>query len=510
MNPFFLQTAVFITGCAGIVAEYVLSTLATYLLGNSVFQWTMIMSLMLFAMGIGSRASRYLKDSLFDYFLMAECLLSVLCALSAIVSYSVAAHVTSSSTSIVIYIHSMFIGALIGMEIPLVTRINDNYTSLRVNISSVMEKDYYGALLGGIFFVFIALPYFGLTYTPAVLGSINLIVALMLITGYFNLLKFKKIIVSSVFGALIILVIIFLSAKNVIMYSEQKKYTDKIIYQEQTKFQKIVITQWKNNYWLYLNGQEQFSTYDEQRYHESLVHPAVNCFYNCENVLILGGGDGLAAREVLKYKNIKKIDLVDLDPKMTELAKTHPVLTAINKGSMNSEKINIINSDGLKYLEDSEKFYDVIIIDFPDPDTMDLMHLYSRHFYEMVKKSLSKGGIFVTQASSPYFTPRVFLSIEKTIQSAGFETVKYHQGIPTMGDWGFICGAVNEGNLQKKFEKINFSGIQTRFLNNEILNASLVFGKDVFEGIDKKDIRINTKNNPVLYKYYNKGRWEIY
>lgn len=515
MNPRFLQIAIFITGCAGIVAEYVLSTLATYLLGNGVFQWAMVMSLMLFAMGIGSRLSRYIRFNLFDSFLLAEFVLSILCALSAVVSYSVAAHISQPSTAIIIYIHSMLIGCLIGMEIPLVTRINEQYASLRVNISSIMEKDYFGALVGGVFFVFVALPYLGMTYTPVVLGSINFIVASMLIFGYFKILKRKRIIIVSGVLSLVIIVLIFAFAKPVILFSEQKKYSDKIIYYEQTRYQKIVMTRWKNNVWLYLNGQEQFSTYDEQRYHEPLVHPAMNLSGSRERVLVMGGGDGLAVREILKYKDVKKIDLVDLDEKMTDLAKNHPVLTSINQGSMNSPKLNIHNSDGLSFLENNNEIYNVIIIDFPDPDTMDLMHLYSRHFYKMIKKHLASDGIFVTQASSPFFSPYAFLSIRKTIDASGFISIPYHQHIATMGDWGWVIASGekrfnNHKNFKKAFRAIDLKDLDSRFINEDILDSMLVFGKDVFSKIDMDRIKINTKTNPVLYQYYTRGRWEIY
>jgi spermidine synthase len=514
MNPVFLQAAIFITGCAGIVAEYVLSTLATYILGNSVFQWTMVMSLMLFAMGMGSRISRYFKDSLFDFFLFAEFTLSVLCALSAVVSYSVSAYFTPASTAVMIYLHSMFIGLLIGMEIPLVTRINHNYTDLRINISSIMEKDYYGALLGGLFFVFVALPYFGLTYTPAILGSINFFVAIMLIASYFPLIRFKKTVVFAGLFCLLILTLIFLFAKPVIIFSEQTKYKDTIIYEKQTKYQKIVMTRWKDKVWLYLNGQQQFSTYDEKRYHEPLVHPVMNIAYPCEKVLVMGGGDGLAVREILKYRNVEKIDLVDLDPDVTDLAKNHPVLTSVNKGSLNNPAVTVHNSDAAYFLENSGELYDVIILDFPDPDSMDLMHLYSEHFYRLVKKHLSKGGAFVTQASSPYFTPKVFISIKKTIEKSGFASIGFHQNVPTMGDWGFIIGVksevFSEEMLRKKYDTISIEEIPTDFLTDEIIKTMLFFGKDVFEGIDQDKIDTNSKNHPVLFKYYDSGRWEIY
>jgi spermidine synthase len=170
-----LMSSLFATGVAGIVSEYVLATLATYFLGNSVFQWTIILSIMLFSMGLGSRISRSINKNIIEFFIAAELLLSFLTSLCALLVYSLMG--TTEYVEIFIYSLAILVGLLIGLEIPLVTRINGRYHDLKANISSVMEKDYYGSLLGGLFFAFIGLPYLGLTYTPFLLGTINLIVA---------------------------------------------------------------------------------------------------------------------------------------------------------------------------------------------------------------------------------------------------------------------------------------------------------------------------------------------
>ncbi len=292
-NPsFILKISLFATGCAGIVAEFVLSTLATYLLGNAVFQWTIVMSLMLFAMGLGSRISRLFHNRLLDAFIIIEFSLSVLCAVSAVLAYGIAPF--TDYTSLIIYFQSFVIGSLIGLEIPLVTRMNETYEELRTNISGVMEKDYYGALLGGLAFAFFALPYLGLTYTPIILGTINFLVASLILFRFFALLERKKLLMSVFCLTFIFLILLGVFAKPVIMYGEQGSYLDKIIYSKQTAYQKIIMTQWKDYYWLFINGQEQFSTYDEEKYHEPLVHPAMKLSHNTDRVLILGGGEGLA------------------------------------------------------------------------------------------------------------------------------------------------------------------------------------------------------------------------
>ncbi|MFC1824605.1 polyamine aminopropyltransferase [Thermodesulfobacteriota bacterium] len=507
-----LKVAVFATGCAGIVAEFVLSTLATYLTGNAVFQWTIVMSLMLFAMGLGSRLSKIFRETLLDTFILIEFTLSLLCASSAAVAYGLAGY--TSHVSLLIYCLAVLIGILIGLEIPLVTRLNESYEELSSNIATVMEKDYYGALLGGLFFAFFALPYLGLTYTPIVLGAINFLVASLLLWIFFHLIQRKKVVVTSFIICLLLLTSLAIFAKPILRYGEQRQFRDKVIYELQTTYQKIVITQWKKYYWLFINGQEQFSTFDEEKYHEPLVHPAMRLAANSGKVLILGGGDGLALREVWKHQEVASVTLVDLDKKMTDLAKTHPVLLGINHGSMNRKSLKIMNMDAKAFLRDSSELYGVIIIDLPDPDTIDLMHLYSLSFYRLVRQHLQKGGVLVTQATSPYFSRDAFLCIMKTIREADFSILPYHNHIPTMGEWGWVIGRKKEELPEEALKRhaldLNFNGFETRFLNKDAMVAMIHFGKGVLDGNKFIEIDINREINPVLHRYYLSGTWGMY
>ena len=508
-----LQISIFATGCAGIVAEFVLSTLATYLVGNAIFQWTIVMSLMLFAMGVGSRLSRYFSNNLLDTFILVEFTLSVFCASSALFAYCMAGF--TNYTALIIYSQAFVIGVLIGLEIPLVTRLNNEYAGLRINISNVMEKDYFGSLFGGIIFAFLCLPYLGLTYTPIVLGAINFLVASFLLWRFYPLLKKRKKLIIGFLLTFIILLTLAFFAKKVIIYGEQAKYKDKVIYSKQTAFQKIVLTRWKKYYWLYINGQEQFSTYDEEKYHEPLVHPAMQISHNAENILIMGGGDGLALREVLKYKKVKSVTLVDIDPDMTDFAKTHPVLIDINDGSFSDIRVKIENLDASRFLRDNKaSLYDVIIIDLPDPDSVDLMHLYSRSFYKILKKHLTKGGVLVTQATSPYFSQKAFQCILKTVRESGFSVLPYHNQIPTMGEWGWVLGVKNEDMDEKKLKKVAskifFKDINTTFINNDAMISMIHFGKGVLDNFEKNKIEINREIDPVLYIYYRSGTWGMY
>lgn len=505
-----LKYALFATGLSGIVAEYILATLATYFLGNSVFQWTMIISIMLFSMGIGSRISKYLEVQLLKNFLLIEFSLSILTSFSAISIYFLS--VFSSATGFFIYLLAIMIGILIGMEIPLVIRLNDTFEELKVNIATVMEKDYYGSFAGGLFFAFVGLPYLGLAYTPFILGSINFIVAVAVF------LKLRKpfqirgssLISGMAFGISILLVAGFIYSKPIILYGEQVKYKDKIVYSEQSRYQKIVITQWKNNYWLFIDGNQQLSTLDEWLYHEPLVHPVMQLSELPQNVLILGGGDGCAVREVLKYREVQQITVVDIDPAMTALGQTHPVLTEVNQNALNHPKVNVVNRDAYQFLNDSQDYFDIIIADLPDPKTVELGRLYSLEFYQLCYRILRPRGLIVTQAGSPYYATQAFQCIEKTMTAAGFQTIPLHNQVLTMGEWGWILGSKSIPKLQLKAKllKIDFNNIETRWINNEAMNLILSFGKPIFS--EKSEIEVNTLINPRLYQYYLKGNWDIY
>lgn len=506
-----LKLALFATGLSGIVAEYILCTLATYFLGDSVLQWTLIVSIMLFSMGIGSKISKYIESNLFLKFIYIEFLLSILVSFSSLLAYISAGY--TAYTGFIIYALSIAIGLLIGLEIPLVIRINKEFESLKVNISSVLELDYLGSLVGGLFFAFVGLPYLGLTYTPFVLGVVNFAVATILFLSVRKDISGKrKSSLTLSFVTVLTLIIVGVNiAQPVILHGEQKRYTDKVIYSTQSKYQRIVMTQWQDDYWLYLNGNQQFSTIDEDKYHEPLVHPAMQISKMAKDVLILGGGDGCAAREILKYPTVESITLVDLDPAVTELCSSHPILKEINQGSLSHSKVNVLNEDGFNYLTKNQKYYDVIIVDLPDPKTIEINRLYSLEFYKLCYRFLRPNGVIVTQAGSPYFATKAFKCIETTLNAASFNTAMLHNHVITLGEWGWILG-VKKGNkeqLKNQLQSVEFKNVKTQWINNEAMLMMTSFGKEIYFD-SKEEIEVNKIHSPVLYQYYLKGNWDLY
>jgi spermidine synthase len=506
-----LKLSLFATGLSGIVAEYILSTLATYFLGDSVFQWTMILSTMLFSMGLGSRISKFMDDNLLTKFILIEFTLSILVSFCALLTYTIAAY--TEALPFLIYALSIAIGVLIGMEIPLVIRLNDHYETLKVNISGAMEKDYYGSLLGGVFFAFIGLPYLGLTYTPFVLGIVNFSVAVLLLYILKNvlpILHFKWLNFSAFLITLVVGMGIFW-AEPIILYGEQKRYKDKVVYEDQSPYQRIVVTQWKEHFWLYLNGNQQLSTMDEWLYHEPMAHPAMKLHPHPVEVLILGGGDGALAREVLKYETVQRIVLVDLDKKVTDLCKNFTAFNQMNAGALSNPKVHILNEDAYTYLERTQDFFDVILIDFPDPKSIELARLFSLEFYTMCYKQLRPQGIVVAQAGSPYFTTKAFYCVYKTVQQAKFNAIPMHNQVLTLGEWGWILGSkdIPQEKLVPLLHNLSFQDVQTRWINNDAMKLITSFGKP-FVKFDSSKVEINTIHNPILTRYYEKGNWDLY
>ncbi len=505
--------ALFATGLSGIVAEYCFATLSTYFIGDSVKQWSIVISLMLFSMGLGSRITKSFDGNVFKLFVFAEFALSFLVSFSAVFTYYLASQI--EYVAIFIYAMAIITGMLIGMELPLAMRLNDEFQALKFNVANILEKDYYGSLLGGLFFVFVGLPYLGLTYTPFVLGFINLFVAIILLAFFRQSLNKKE--QKLLFSVAVLLLMIIgagsIFSQKIILFGEQSKYKDKIIYQDQSVYQKIVVTQWKSDYWLYLNENLQFSTFDEPLYHEALVHPIMQILQQPRTILILGGGDGCAAREVLKYPEVNRITLVDLDKKLTDLFVTQPEFANINEGSLTHPKMTVIDQDGFTFIEESTDFYDLIIIDLTDPQSVELARLYSKEFYELCRQRLTPNGGLITQAGSPYYTPYAFHCIEKTLKSSNFSTLPLHNQILTMGEWGWVIGVkkeMNKDDMLARLQQFDSKRTATKWLNKEAMFLITSFGKEFYAKKETIELEINQISNPVLYQYYDKGNWDSY
>ncbi len=274
-----------------------------------------------------------------------------------------------------------------------------------------------------------------------------------------------------------------------------------MILSKRTKYQEIVLTRSGDDFRLFLDGSIQFSTTDEYRYHEMLVHPAITMCENPRiNVLVMGGGDGMAVREALKHDNVKSVTLVELDPQMIKLATENQSFISVNGNSLSDPRVKVVVGDAYKFITEKHGKFDVIIADFSDPHDETISKLYTREFYILIKKILSDGGIFVTQSTSPLAAREAYWCINNTLRSVFSGTVPYHVYVPSFGDWGFVI-ASDKRILSAK----DIDNEKIKFYSADEFRTEMRFQPDS-EYIETK---INTFDRPLLYQYYLHG-WKNY
>lgn len=491
----FLLISVFLIAICGIVYELSIGNLSSYLMGNTVVQYSLTIGSFMFSMGVGSFLSRYIQKDLIDKFIMIELAVGIFGGFSAVTllyAYSSFPYYTVAMFAVI-----FIIGALIGVEIPILTRLIDHrYKDIKISISNALGFDYIGALIGSIGFSIFLLPRFGVITSSYILGMLNIIVVFLNIAVYYKDIRFKKTISLLTLATFAGLIYGLVTAGPVSLILEQKLYRDRIVYLDQTPYQKIVMTRDKEDFRLFLDGNIQFSATDEYRYHEALVHPAMTMAKEAKQVLILGGGDGLAAREILKYSSVEQITLVDLDPEMTRLAKTHKRLRALNGDALENPKVKVVNQDAYQFIEKTKSKYDVVLIDLPDPNVDALSKLYSKTFYQMVGTRLTPGGVVNVQSTSPYFAPKVYWCIRKTMADSELNTTGYHLEVPSFGDWGFTLAS----NEALDFSRLKVK-VDTRFLTDEQIKAMFVFAKD----LEAPEVEVNRIVSPVILEYYQES-----
>lgn len=492
-----LLAAVLLISICALTYELVVATLSSYLLGNSVTQFSFTIGFFLFAMGVGSLLSRRIKRHELRWFIVVELLIAVFGSTSALVLYAVFAAADFYYTLTMIAV-SLAVGICIGLEIPLLTRIVADRSSLSSALADVLSIDYLGALVGSLAFPLILLPLLGVTQTAFLTGLLNVVVASLLLWQFRDRLSVgwaRGLSWACGFVTLAMFAGSVLSTDLVHIF-EQRLYDEVIIHREQTPYQRIIMTRNGEDVRLYLDGNLQFSRRDEYRYHEMLVHPVMSIARNHERVLVLGGGDGMVARELLKYDDVQEIIVVDLDPAMTELAQTHRLLRQLNAEAMLDARVTVVNEDAFNYIQRLDSLFPVVIIDLPDPNNESLSKLYSQQFYQMLRARLTPDGLFITQATSPYFVREAYWMIVTTIENSGFDVQPLRTHVPSFGEWGFVIGGLHRLPTLHVPE-----GIDLRYLTPDALQFALIFDPDT----DRVETGVNTLDNPILPHAYEAG-----
>lgn len=542
----------FATGASGYICEMLLATVSSYVLENTIIQFAIIVGLMMFFMGISQYAQSIIpKKKLIESFISIELTLSLLCGFTPLIIYGAFAY-TDNHFEIIQYSLAGSIGFLVGFEIPIVLRINEKYAdSLPTNISRTTTFDYVGVAFGLSLWIYLLKKGVVITEISFIAAAINLSVAVLALWffGKYNLLRKKRKWALLWILTALLLVFGYQHNREWSALMKQRLFQDKIILDEQTMFQNVVLTYRKeiDAKYLYLNGQTQFSTADEIRYHEPLVHPVMSLVLGQpEKVLILGGGDGMALREILKYKNLKSVTLVELDARMIELFRDNTVLAELNDYAFRDPRVKVINSNAVTpsgvtpvYLEtdkldknkrnfhektgyvhimsiDADKFigevkgrWDVIIIDLPDPSTVEVAKLYSQEFYMKLRRILTDYGMVAVQSTSPYHAKEAFLGINRTIKASGFNTLPYRNNVPSFGDWGWLLcwkDHIPIAYVEKKIAEMEFR-VKTDFLTAKQARTFFYnWGKGELES---EITFVNTHMEPALLWAYLDECWKI-
>ncbi|MEW6705737.1 MAG: polyamine aminopropyltransferase [Pseudomonadota bacterium] len=443
-----LLASVFVIAACGLVYELAAGALASYLLGDSVLQFSTIIGCYLFAMGLGSWLSRFVERQLVAQFLRIELLVGLVGGLmpaALFLAHNLLPPGALGAFRVLLYGLVLLVGTLVGLEIPLVMRILKRHFSeryaLKELVSQVLTFDYLGALAVALAFPLLLVPHLGLVRTGVFFGLLNTAVAVWALWLFRGELRRLWAHAAACAAVAVVLAAAMAGAEPMTQWSEDRFYGDRVVLRESSPYQRVVVTAGPAGVRLYLNGNLQFHSRDEYRYHEALVHPAMAAHGAPRRVLVLGGGDGLALREVLKYPSVEQVTLVDLDPHVTRLFAEQPMLRALNADALRSPKAKVVNADAFQWLERSQDRFDVIVVDFPDPSNYSLGKLYTTSFYQMLDQHLSASGYAAVQTTSPLVARKSFWTVAATLEAAGLQVTPYHAHVPSFGEWGFIIAS---------------------------------------------------------------------
>src|SRR5688572_6386488 len=496
-TPLLFLNVIIIATC-GLIYELLAATVSSYVLGDSVTQFSLIIGIYLSAMGVGSYLSRFIDKNVAEKFIDIELAVAIVGGFSAPLLFLSFAYV--SYFSIVLFTMVFVIGTLVGLEIPLLMRILKDELDFKELVSRVLALDYVGALVAALLFPIFLVPKLGLNRTSLLFGMLNAAVGIWATWLLEPLIKNRTLTILRVKGFIVVvlLAIAFIKADSLTTLAEDGLFVDNIVYAKSSPYQRIVVTKGKTGHALFLNGNLQFNSFDEYRYHEALVHPAFAAFEGPpKRVLVLGGGDGLALREILKYKSVEAVQLVDLDPMMTGLSKAFPALDELNHHAYDDGRVSVTNGDAFVWLDNTEvEPFDIAIIDFPDPNNFALGKLYSTRFYNLLKKKLQPNAAVVIQCTSPLIARNSYWSIIKTLETAGYTVKPYQTTVPSFGVWGYALAKMVPFETPEKPPH----AVELQFLNDQSFAGLFDFPKDLLP--PDEEIEINRLDNQALVRYY--------
>jgi spermidine synthase len=495
-----LLASVFVIAACGLLYELAAGTLASYLLGDSVLQFSTVIGAYLFAMGIGSWLSRFIDRQLPAHFLRIELLVALVGGSLPAVLF-LASGWLPGAFHFLLYALVVAVGVLVGLEIPLVMRILQRDVVLKDLVSQVLTFDYLGALAVSLAFPLLLVPHLGLVRTGLLFGLLNAAVAVWALWLFRDELRQQRSHAVACFVTLAALAAAFAGAERITTLAEDRFYQDRVVFAATSPYQRIIVTNGRGGHRLFLNGNLQFAERDEYRYHEALVHPAMAAQGAPKRIAVLGGGDGMAVREILKYPSVESVTLVELDANMTRLFTHDESLVKLNGGSLSSPKVHIVNTDAFGWLQAGGDTFDVIVVDFPDPTNFAIGKLYTESFYGLLAQRLSASGYAVIQTTSPLVARQSFWTVVQTVESTGLTATPYHAHVPSFGEWGYVLASRRPWRMPTVLP----AGL--RFLDAQDLPLMFNFPLDMA----RVPAEVNRLSNQVLVQTYEQewGKVEL-
>lgn len=485
---------VLVIATAGLVYELAIAAVASYVLGDSVRQFSIIIGVYLSALGLGAYVSRAVDTKLEAAFINVEIGAALIGGFSAPLLFL--AFAFSAAFELILYTTVVLVGVLVGLELPLLIRILEREFAFKDLIAKALTFDYAGALLGSLGFSLLLVPKLGLVRASLVCGLLNAAAAFgatLLLDDRSGTTQRQMRLgrVQSVI-TFVLLSVALVEADRITQFAENTMLGGEVVSAQSSPYQRLTLVSRGGGHDFFLNGHLQFSSLDEHRYHEALVHPAMASVTHPRRVLIGGGGDGLAVREVLKWPSVEEVIVVDLDEAVTTLARTHPVLTSLNRNSLSDPRVRVLNRDAMVAFPELPPGFDVVLLDFPDPSTYAIGKLYSQRFYKSVRAVLQDQGVLVIQATSPELARRAYWCVVATLESSGFVTNPYHVYLPSFGDWGYVIGTKGGLGPQRPLP----GGM--KYLDDATLPALFHFPKDMA----RVSTEINGLSTQALVGYY--------
>ena len=495
--PLLFISVLLIASC-GLIYELVAGTLSSYLLGDSVTQFSTVIGVYLSAMGLGSWLSKFLDRGLARRFVDLELAVALVGGFSAPILFQAFAH--THAFRVVLYSVVMAVGTLVGLEIPILMRILKDQVRFKDLVAGVLTLDYIGALFASLLFPLLLMPKLGLVRTSLLFGLLNAAVGLWstyLLKSQLGPTAWIR------FRCLAVMAILALGlgfAGKFTLAVEEEIFADEIVYAKDSAYQRIVLTRGRGSFQLFLNGNLQFSSADEYRYHEALVHPAFSARPGAKRVLICGGGDGLAVREALKQPSVQEVVLVDLDPAMTDMARQQPMVRLLNGAALDDPRVKVVNADAMVWLQETAvPPFDLAIVDFPDPNTYALGKLYTSRFYRLLQRRLTEDAMIAVQSTSPLMARESFWCITATMEASGLKVRPYHLAVPSFGVWGFALASKRGFDVPTQV----LPGL--RHLSDASTAAMFAFPRDM----ERVPVQVNRLDNQVLVHLYTREwkRW---